>query len=84
MRLALFSDVHGNPVALDAVLADIAAQGQVDAFLVLGDVAAIGYDPVAVIERLVALPNVHFVRGNTDRYTTSGERPPPTLEDAQT
>jgi predicted phosphodiesterase len=83
MRLALLSDIHGNPIALDAVLADIAAQGEVDAYLVLGDVVAIGYDPIGVIERLVVLPNVVFVRGNTDRYTTSGERPPPTLEDAQ-
>ncbi|MGH2370642.1 MAG: hypothetical protein ACRDI2_20895 [Chloroflexota bacterium] len=30
MRLALFSDVHGNPIALDAVLADIAAADGVD------------------------------------------------------
>ena len=30
MRLAVFSDVHGNLVALEAVLADIEAQGGVD------------------------------------------------------
>ena len=29
MRLAILSDIHGNPLALDAVLADI--QGEVDA-----------------------------------------------------
>ena len=46
MRLALFSDIHGNPIALDAVLADIAAEGGVNAYWVLGDLAAIGYDPV--------------------------------------
>lgn len=83
MRLALLADIHGNPIALDAVLADVAAQGGVEAFWILGDVAALGYDPVAVIERLVALPNVRFVRGNTDRYIVSGDRPPPTHEEAR-
>ena len=37
MRLALLSDLHGNPIALDAVLADIEANGGVDGYLVLGD-----------------------------------------------
>ena len=31
MRLAILSDIHGNPLALDAVLADIQSQGGVDA-----------------------------------------------------
>ena len=83
MRLALFSDIHGNPIALDAVLEDIRAQGGVDGYWVLGDLAAIGFDPVAALERLVALPNVRFVRGNTDRYVVTGERPGPTLEEVR-
>jgi predicted phosphodiesterase len=83
MRLALLSDVHGNPLALDAVLEDIQAQGGADAYWVLGDLVAIGYDPVATLERLVALPNPRFVRGNTDRYVVTGERPGPTPEAAQ-
>lgn len=75
MRLALL-------IALDAVLADILAAGGVDSYWVLGDLAALGPDPVGVIERLTTLPAVHFVRGNTDRYVTAGDRPPPpaTLE----
>ncbi len=83
LRLALLSDVHGNPIALEAVLDDIEAQGGVDGYWVLGDLAAIGYDPVSVLERLVALPNARFVRGNTDRYLVTGERPGPTPEAAQ-
>jgi predicted phosphodiesterase len=75
VRIALLSDVHGNAIALDAVLADIAARGGADAFWVVGDISAIGYDPVGVIERLVALPNARFVRGNTDRYTVTGVLP---------
>ncbi len=72
MRLAFLSDIHGNLIALDAVLVDIRARGGVDAYWVLGDVAAIGYAPVPVIERLVALPSVRFVRGNTDRHVAMG------------
>jgi predicted phosphodiesterase len=42
MRIALLSDIHGNPVALDAVLADIEAQGGVDTYWILGDFSAMG------------------------------------------
>jgi predicted phosphodiesterase len=65
------------------VLADIAAQGGVDGYWVLGDLVAIGHDPVGVLERLAQLPNARFVRGNTDRYTFAGDRPPPTFTDAE-
>lgn len=75
MRLAVFSDIHGNSVALDAVLADIERQGGVDAYWVLGDLVAFGPDPVGVLERLERLENAAFVRGNTDRYLASGEIP---------
>ncbi len=83
MRLALLSDIHGNLLALDAVLKDIESQGGVDAYWVLGDVAAIGYDPVGVIERLASLANVRFIRGNTERYVVTGERPLPTAAQVQ-
>ena len=73
MRLALFSDIHGNSIALDAVLADIQTQGGVDEYWVLGDLVAIGHDPIGVLERLAKLPNAHFVRGNTDRYVISDQ-----------
>lgn len=85
MRIALLSDTHGNLIALDAVLADVLRRGGVDAYWVVGDVAAVGYDPVGVIERLVALPRARFVRGNTDRYTVTGAWPmrAPSAEDVQ-
>src|SRR5688500_16412267 len=73
MRLAVFSDIHGNSVALDAVLADIERQDGVDAYWVLGDLVAFGPDPVGVLERLERLEHEEFVRGNTDRYLASGE-----------
>jgi putative phosphoesterase len=83
MRIALLADIHGNSIALDAVLADVAAAGGVDGYWVLGDLVAIGHDPVGVMERLVALPAARFVRGNTDRYLLTGERPPPSAEDVR-
>jgi predicted phosphodiesterase len=77
MRLAILSDIHGNPLALDAVLADIQSQGEVDAYWVLGDFAALGYDPVTPLERITALPHASFTRGNTDRYVVTGDLPVP-------
>jgi predicted phosphodiesterase len=70
MRLAILSDIHGNPLALDAVLADIQAQGGVEGYWILGDFAAIGPDPNGVLERVTRLPDAHCTRGNTDRYVT--------------
>jgi predicted phosphodiesterase len=81
VRLALLSDVHGNTHALDAVLADIERVGRVDEVWALGDLVAIGPDPGGVLDRLTALPAVRFVRGNTERYVATGERPPPTADD---
>jgi predicted phosphodiesterase len=83
MLVALLSDIHGNLVALEAVLADIEQQGGVDAYWVLGDLVALGPDPVGVLERLITLPNVNVTRGNTDRYVCTGVRPQPTLAEAQ-
>ena len=75
MRLALMSDIHGNPIALEAVLHDLTELGGADELWVLGDLCAIGYDPASVIKRLRSLPRAKFVRGNTDRYVLTGETP---------
>lgn len=82
MRIALISDIHGNRIALDAVVADAAAH-DVDEWWVLGDLVAIGPDPVATLERLTDLRGVRFVRGNTDRYVVTGARPAPHLGDVE-
>jgi predicted phosphodiesterase len=80
MRVAILSDIHGNSIALDAVLDDIQAQGGVDTYWVLGDLAAIGFDPIGTLERVAGLSQARLVRGNTDRYLVTGERPHPTVE----
>jgi predicted phosphodiesterase len=65
VRLAVIADVHGNAVALDAVLADVERAGA-DAVVVAGD-AVPGPEPAAVLARLRALEGARFVRGNGDR-----------------
>jgi putative phosphoesterase len=51
MRIAIFSDIHGNLQALESVLADIAAQ-KPDAIYCLGDLVGYGANPNEVIERI--------------------------------
>ena len=65
MRLAILSDIHGNVLALDAVLADLAAQGGADAVVIAGDLCLDGPRPREVIERLQVL-GYPVVQGNTD------------------
>ena len=52
MRYALISDIHANVQALDAVLADIDARGDVDAVYHLGDLVGYSSTPNEVVERL--------------------------------
>lgn len=74
------SDIHGNRHALEAVVADAVGQG-VDRWWVLGDLVAIGPDPVGVVEVVANLPSVEVTRGNTERYVLTDDRPPPLAED---
>lgn len=66
MRIALISDIHGNKVGLDAVLANLQSQ-PLDLLVCLGDVAATGPQPRAVLEQLRALAGP-VVMGNTDKW----------------
>ena len=52
MRYALISDIHANLPALDAVLADIDARGDVDAIHHLGDLVGYSTFPNEVVARL--------------------------------
>ncbi len=52
MRVALISDIHANLPALDAVLADIARRGDVDAVFHLGDLVGYAPWPNEVVQRL--------------------------------
>ncbi len=72
MRFAAIADVHGNYLALEAVLADIRAQGVSD-IVNLGDMLSGPLDAGRTIEILMQLDAVH-VLGNHDRYLL--DRPP--------
>lgn len=68
MRIAVMSDIHGNNVALKAVLKDLAGQGQVNQIIVAGDFFAPSSETTAILSTLWQLPKVYFLRGNADRY----------------
>jgi predicted phosphodiesterase len=81
LRVALFSDVHGNAVAFDAFLADLAEQ-DVDQVVCLGDHAQGGAQPAGCLERLRDL-GCPTVMGNSDHFLLTldpGEEP---VTDAQ-
>jgi len=65
MLWGVLSDIHSNPQALDAVLAEMRKRGAAG-FLCCGDIVGYGPDPNEVIERLRALPSFHGVLGNHD------------------
>lgn len=69
MRLAVLADIHGNLLALDAVLADAYTQG-VDGFIVAGDLLLGAPFPVETLDRLRALDDCWIIRGNNDDYFT--------------
>jgi putative phosphoesterase len=66
MKIALISDLHGNEVALDAVLASI-RRGGADQIACLGDVATLGVRPREVLGRLRDLGCL-CIMGNHDEF----------------
>lgn len=66
MRFAAIADVHGNYLALEAVIADIRVQ-RIDRIFNLGDMASGPLDGRRTMDMLMALDAVH-VLGNHDRY----------------
>ncbi|RMH00384.1 MAG: metallophosphoesterase [Chloroflexi bacterium] len=79
MRIALISDIHGNLISLEAVLADINRQ-QVDQIICLGDVATLGPQPKEVIRRVRQL-GCPCIMGNHDFFVLRPDQIP-TYSDA--
>ncbi|MBI5877516.1 MAG: metallophosphoesterase family protein [Chloroflexi bacterium] len=71
MRIAIFSDTHGNLPALEAVLADMRRQGAFDLTVMAGDLAMLGPRPAETVD-LVRSLNCPVLTGNTDRYLVKG------------
>lgn len=65
MRVALFSDIHGNSVGLHAILTHLAQQGGADYYYVLGDILAPGPGAEDIIEALDQI-DAQLLRGNWD------------------
>ena len=64
---AILYDVHGNLVALEAVLAEVGRAGATE-YVLGGDYSTFGPWPRETVERLEALPAIVRVRGNVDRW----------------
>jgi predicted phosphodiesterase len=71
MRLAVISDMHGNCIGLNAVLADV-SENPVDQIVCLGDAIQGGPQPAEVVAALreLACP---VVMGNADAWLLTGE-----------
>lgn len=65
MRIAIIADIHGNQVALEAVLEHIAQQQAIDTLVVAGDLCLNGPHPQEVLETLQAL-HCPVIQGNVD------------------
>ncbi len=72
MRIVVCSDVHGNVVALEAVLQDIRRRAAPDALIVAGDLALSGPRPAEALALLRSL-DAAFVMGNCDSYIVDRE-----------
>ncbi len=70
MRIAIISDVHGNLVALDAVLNELTHES-IDHIAALGDMIQSGPQPAEVVQRLQEL-NCPVVMGNSDAWLLNG------------
>src|SRR5262245_14697055 len=66
MRIAVIADIHGNLLALEAVLADLARRGGADRIVDLGDCVSGPLWPAETFARLETIGAL-TVRGNHDR-----------------
>ena len=74
MKLALLGDIHGNHLALQAVLAAASSSG-VEKLLITGDLVGYYYAPLKVLEMLQPWDR-HIVRGNHEDMLNSARFDP--------
>lgn len=72
MRYLIFSDLHANLDAFEAVLG---AAPPADRIVLLGDIVGYGAEPNAVIDRVRALEPFQIIRGNHDKVASGLEMP---------
>jgi len=83
VRLAALSDIHANPLALEACLARAGELGATQ-LAFLGDLVGYGPDPAAVVERIRALEAeaAWVLRGNHDTLAAAPPAEPKTVDEA--
>lgn len=81
MRIAVFSDIHGNLQSLKAILNDIKNQN-IDKIICLGDVIGIGPNPKECLD-LIIENNIEMVLGNHELYYIYGVKIDNQIEDSE-
>ncbi len=81
MRIAIYSDVHGNLTALQTVLADIKKQAP-DLIAFAGDLCMMGARPKACLE-MAKLETDILIYGNTDEFIHTPPQVPDDATDEQ-
>jgi len=76
MRIAIFSDVHGNLTALEAVLEHLSGQPDIDKIVCAGDICLFGPTPTGCL-RMIQESTIEYLVGNTDEWLRN---PPPISE----
>ena len=71
MKIAILTDIHGNQLALEAVLEKIDQMDNVQEILVLGDMIAMGPDTNEVLNTLFSREEVKMITGNHDEAILS-------------
>lgn len=71
MKIGVLADIHGNSVALEAVLKEVVALG-VEHLLVLGDIVGYYYNPGDVLAQLAPFETT-MIRGNHETMMEAAE-----------
>ena len=71
MRVAVISDIHGNQLAFEAVLRDLAEQPGIDQTVIAGDLCLNGPRPRQVLEMVQEL-RCPVIQGNVDAAVVKG------------
>ena len=67
MKLAIFSDIHGNLPCLESAIKDLKSKG-IDAYFFLGDVVNYGPWSNECVEFIDTLENSQKIMGNHEEY----------------
>jgi len=71
MRVAIISDIHGNQLAFEAVLRDLAEQPGIDQTIIAGDLCLNGPRPRQALEMVQEL-RCPVIQGNVDAEVANG------------